>query len=348
MSLIRRVSPYGISAFLAGFLLMVGLASAADALRVLAWPGYADEDMVRAFEKRFNARVEVTIVSTDDALREKLAANRGGDFDVFAANTAEISRLVERDLIAPLDLSRMPRTREQLPRFRNLAAIPGITRDGLVFAVPYTYSEMGLIYARAGVKEIPASMAALWDPRYRGRVLAYDGSSHNFTLAALMLGIRNPFRLSDAEFKRVTEHLVALRRNALAFYSLPEESAELFRHDGGVLLFANYGAQQVKLLRDEGADIGYVIPKEGALAWLDCWAVTRGARDKRLAESWINYTLEKPVSTALTERQGLANTITATLAERDRKLIWLEPVEDAPRRASLWNRIMSGELPGKF
>lgn len=327
---------------------MASLASAAETLRVLAWPGYADADLVRAFEKRFNARVEVTIVSTDDALRDKLGANQGGDFDVFAANTAEISRFVDMDLIAPLDLSRLPRTREQLPRFRNLAAIPGITRNGRVYAIPYTYSEMGLIYDRAGVKEPPVSMAALWDPRYRGRVLAYDGSSHNFTLAALMLGIRNPFHLSDAEFKRVTEHLVALRRNALSFYSLPEESVELFRHDGGVLLFANYGAQQVKLLRDEGADIGYVIPREGALAWLDCWSVTRGGRNKRLAEAWINYTLEKPVSAALTDRQGLANTLFATAAERDRKLIWLEPVEDAPRRASLWNRIISGESPGRF
>jgi putative spermidine/putrescine transport system substrate-binding protein len=335
-------------ALLAGLLLMAGLASAADTLRILAWPGYADEDLVRAFEKRFNARVEVTIVSTDDALREKVSANGGGAFDVFAANTAEISRFAEMDLIAPLDLTKLPRTRDQLPRFRNLADIPGITRNGRAYAIPYTYSEMGLIYDRAGVKETPASMSALWDPRYRGQVVAYDGSSHNFTLAALMLGIRNPFHLNDAEFKRVTEHLITLRRNVLSFYSLPEESVELFRHDGGVLLFANYGSQQVKMLRDEGADIGYVIPKEGALAWLDCWAVTRGARNKDLAESWINYTLEKPVSTALTERQGLANTIIATPAERDRKLIWLEPVEDAPRRASLWTRIISGELPGKF
>ena len=327
---------------------MAGLARAAETLRVLAWPGYADEDLVKVFEKRFNARVEVTIVSTDEALREKLSASRGGDFDVFAANTAEISRFVDMDLVEPLAPARLPRTREQLPRFRNLAAIPGITRHGRVYAIPYTYSEMGLIYDRTGVAKTPVSMSALWDPRYRGRVLAYDGSSHNFTLAALMLGIRNPFRLNDAEFKRVTEHLIALRRNALAFYSLPEESVELFRHDGGVLLFANYGTQQVKLLRDAGADIGYIIPREGALAWLDCWAVTRGARNKRLAEAWINYTLEKPVSSALTDRQGLANTISTSLAERDRKLIWLEPVEDAPRRASLWSRIMSGELPGKF
>ena len=144
-------------------------------------------------------------------------------------------------------------------------------------------------------------------------------------------------------------HLIALRRNVLTFYTLPEESVELFRQNGAALLFANYGSQQVKLLRDAGVDVGYVIPSEGALAWLDCWAVSRGARNAQLAEQWINYALEPQVSGALTQRQGLANTIEASLLTRDTdKLIWLEPAEDDKRRASLWARIISGDTPGRF
>lgn len=348
MFYLPRIVIFQALALLAGLLCASGFAMAGGTLRVLAWPGYADDDLVKTFEKRHNVKVEVTLVSTDDALREKLTARPGADYDVFAANTAELQGYIDQDLVAPLDLANIPLTRTQLPRFRDLTAIPGITRDGRVYAIPYTYSEMGLIYSRAGIKETPASIAALWDPRYRGRVLLYDGSSHNFTLAAMSLGIANPFQLTDADYQRVTRHLIELRRNALAFYTLPEESAELFRHDGGVLLFANYGTQQVKLLRSAGADIGYAIPRQGTLAWLDCWAVLKGARDRKLAEAWINYTLEKPVSTALTERQGLDNTIVATTEERDRKLIWLRPVEDPLRRASLWSRIVSGELPEKF
>ncbi len=86
----------------------------------------------------------------------------------------------------------------------------------------------------------------------------------------------------------------------------------------------------------------------GALAWLDCWAVPKGARNKRLAEAWIDYTLEKPVSAILTERQGLANTLAGGAVESNHRLVWLRPVEDAPRRAALWNRILSGDPPGKF
>jgi putative spermidine/putrescine transport system substrate-binding protein len=235
-----------------------------------------------------------------------------------------------------------------LPRFRNLHDIPGITRSKQVYAIPYTYSEMGLIYNRKLVKETPTSMAAMWDPQYRGQVLAYDGSNHNFTLVAMLLGSKTPFQLQERSFKRSAEKLVDLRHNVLTFYSQPEEAVELFRENDVALVFANYGRQQVKQLQAAGADIGYVIPKEGALAWLDCWAVTRGTRNKRLAEAWINYTLEKPVSTALTERQGLDNTIQATPSEGSGKIIWLEPVEDALRRAALWSRIMSGDRPGRF
>jgi putative spermidine/putrescine transport system substrate-binding protein len=121
---------------------------------------------------------------------------------------------------------------------------------------------------------------------------------------------------------------------------------ELFRDHKAALLFANYGNQQVHELRKAGADIGYVIPREGALAWLDCWTVTRGAKNKALAEAWIDHMLDKSVGRALTERQGLANTVESSeIDERSHRIIWLEPVEDAVRRSLLWGRIVSGDRP---
>lgn len=114
-------------------------------------------------------------------------------------------------------------------------------------------------------------------------------------------------------------------------------------------MFANYGTQQVSMLKKAGADIGYVIPKEGALAWLDCWSMTRGAKDHKLAEAWINYMLETPVSHALIERQGLSNTLEAPVAVHETdKLLWLHSVENVAKRASLWDKIISGDTPGMF
>lgn len=316
-------------------------ASAAPTLRVLAWPGYADPDIVKRFEERYKVQVQVSVVSSDESLWERVNANGGSEVDVFAVNTAELKRYVDARLVVPLNLVNIPNTQTQLPRFRNLGAIPNVVREGRVYAVPYTYSEMGLIYDRKQVATPPDSISALWDPQYRGRVLAFDTSSHNFSIAALALGKPNPFRIDEASYPEVVRHLVALRRNVLTFYSLPEEAAELFRTQKVALLFANYGTQQVQQLKKAGADIGYVIPREGALAWLDCWTVTRGARDKGLAEAWINHMLERSVSLALTERQGLANTVVAG-QEPAGRILWLESVEDADKRAALWTQIISG------
>jgi putative spermidine/putrescine transport system substrate-binding protein len=203
-------------------------AHALETLRVLAWPGYADSDLVKAFEKRFDVNVEVSFVSSDEMLREKISANQGGDYDVFAANTAEMQHYISEKLVVPLQLFNIPNIEHQLPRFRNLQAIPSITRHMQVFAIPYTFSEMGLIYDRKQFRKPPTSMAAMWDPRYKGRVLAFDTSSHNFSIASLLLG-GSPFQIEEKQFSKVAEYLVELRRNVLTFYSMPEESVRLFR-----------------------------------------------------------------------------------------------------------------------
>jgi putative spermidine/putrescine transport system substrate-binding protein len=324
-------------------------ALAEEALRVLAWPGYADPDLVQTFEQRYNVKVEVTLISSDDAMWERLSTRQGGDFDVFAVNTAELQRYIDSGISIPLTPANIPNTAKQLPRFRDLSAIPGVTRKDAVYAIPYTYSEMGLIYDRKSFKTPPDSFASMWDKRFKGRVLAYQGSVHNFSLAAMVLGLESPFHIAGTDFSWVSRHLVELRRNVLSFYSQPEEAAELFMQNRIALLFANYGSQQVSMLQKAGADIGYVIPKEGALAWLDCWSLTRGAKNRKLAEAWINYMLEAPVSRALTERQGLPNTLEdPPTVHRADKIIWLEQVEDVARRASLWDRIISGDVPERF
>lgn len=333
---------------LAAYLGMPQSALAMETLRILAWPGYADADLVAIFEQRHGVHVEVTLVDNDDVLREKMAADQGAHFDVIAANTAEMVHYIDSGLIQPIDTQNIPNLRKQLPRFRPLSAIPGITRAGRVYAIPYTYSEMGLIYDRRRFQTAPSGYADLWNPRYTGQVLLFDGGTHNFSLAALALGL-DPFHIPPGARQQVLKKLLALRRNALAFYKLPEEATRLFREQSAALLFANYGNQQVKQLRDAGADIGYVVPRNGVLAWLDCWAVSRGARNKALAEAWIDYALEPAVSHALSARQGLANTLEATgAAHASGRVIWLQPVEDDAWRNRLWQRILSGERESRL
>ena len=319
-----------------------------ETLRVLAWPGYADPDVVKTFEQRTKSKVEVTVIDSDDVLWQKVSQGNAADFDVFAVNTAELQRYIRQGLVLPINTAALPNLSRQLPGFRNLDAIPGVVHEGKVFAIPYTYAEMGLIYDRQQIKDAPDSIAALWDPRYRGKVLVFNDGTHNFSLAAQALGISTPFLLGDQDWPAIVNQLIALRRNVLTFYAQPDESVDLFKSRRAALMLANYGSQQLQLMKAAGVDAAYVIPREGALAWLDCWTITRGVRNKALAEAWINYLLEEKPGEVLRTRQGLDNTTSPSPHHHaGDNLIWLEPVENVERRNSLWKRIMSGDRVSK-
>ena len=329
-------------------ILMAAGAHADGVLRVLAWPGYADADLVKVFEQRTGSKVEVTIIDSDDVMWQKVTRNQAGDFDVFAVNTSELQRYIKANLVVPVNTKSIPNTAKQLPRFRDLKGISGLVHGGKAHAIPYTYAEMGLIYDRKQLAEAPTSIRALWDPKYKGKVLLYNGGTHNFSLAAQYLGDATPFQIADTQWSAAVIQLIALRRNAMGFYSQPEESVELFKSGHAALMFANYGSQQFQLLKAAHVDVGYTVVKEGALAWLDCWAITRGSTNIALAEAWINYLLEAEPGNALLSRQGLANTTSESpyLRTQDR-LKWLEPVEDVDRRNALWDRILAGDRASK-
>lgn len=321
---------------------------AQQTLRVLTWPGYADPDLVKVFERQTGSKVEVTTIDSDEVMWQKLNKNKADDFDVFAVNTAELQRYIQSGLVVPVQAANIPNTTKQLPRFRDLKGIPGLVHGNKTYAIPYTYSEMGLIFDKQQVRPTPTSLRVLWEPRYRGKVLLYNGGTHNFSLAAQALGDTSPYQIANSEWPTAVEHLISLRRNAQGFYTQPEEALEMFKNGHTAIMFANYGSQQVQLLKKAGIDVGYVVPQEGALAWLDCWAITRGAKNAKLAEAWINYFLEAAPSDALLTRQGLANTTSESpyLRAQDR-ILWLEPVENVDRRAKLWERIVAGDRASK-
>ncbi|MEM5343543.1 extracellular solute-binding protein [Paraburkholderia azotifigens] len=335
--------------FLGCCMLVAHAPAAENVLRVLAWPGYADADVVKGFEDRYHAKVEVTLVDSDEALWDKMHQGTQPQFDVLAANTAEIQRYAHDNLLAPLDLASLPNTKRQLPRFRALSSIDGLTQHGAVYAIPFTYSTMGLIYDRKQVSVAPHSMNELWNPRYRGKVLDYNSAQHNFSFTALALGYPDPFQLNNAQIQTIARKLIDLRRNLLTYYNLPEEAAAFFVQHKVALMFGNYGTQQLELLRRAGADVGYVIPDEGVLAWLDCWSMTSAAANRPLALAWINYMLEPDVSRLLTQRQGLANTLTEPPESTGKShILWTEPVENIQKREALWSRIVSGDRPERF
>ena len=83
-------------------------ASAIQQLKVLAWDGYADADLVREFEQQHQVKVAVTLIYSDDELWSKITEAKNGDYDLLAVNTAELQRYIQKGLVRPIDIQKIP------------------------------------------------------------------------------------------------------------------------------------------------------------------------------------------------------------------------------------------------
>ena len=320
--------------------LKVTSARAAKELRVMAWQGYADDDWVKEFQEQSGATANVVFIGTDDEIWAKMKGSEGKDFDVFAVNTAQLQRYIDGGLTTPHDLSKIPNQKSVLPRFQDLSKVKGVMRDGKVHAIPFCFDSIGIIYDKDKVNPAPESFETFWDPQFKGKILAYDNGEHNFSFTALTLGIEDPFHLTDDQMMKIKEKLIALKGNVLSFYTTPDEALQLYKSNDIALIWANYGQQQVKSMKDAGANIGYVNPKEGALAWLDTWVMSSGVQDPDLAAAWVDFLLQKKIGEQLSQRTGFGNTVVETgSAGANDKLVWLDFVEDATKRSDQWNEI---------
>lgn len=314
--------------------------AAAEELRILSWQGYADEDWVKEFEQETGADVNVVFIGTDDEIWAKIKGSEGKDFDLFAVNTAQLQRYIDLGLTTPYDMDMLPNQKETLERFRDLAKVSGTMRDGKVYGIPFAFDTIGIIYDTEKVNTPPDSWDVFYNDEYKGRMLGYDNGEHNFSVTALDMGIKDPFHLTEEQLQAAKDKLIDMKHNLLSLYSTPDEALQLYQQNDVAIIWANYGQQQVKAMLDAGAPIEYINPKEGALAWLDTWAMTSGVKNKELAEKWVDFTLKKEISGALSERQGFGNTVVPypSAGEND-KIVWLETVENPTERADLWNEI---------
>jgi putrescine transport system substrate-binding protein len=78
-------------------------------------------------------------------------------------------------------------------------------------------------------------------------------------------------------------------------------------YSGDVLGAADAAAEAAEAAGKPVPDIRYVIPKEGAIRWVDVMAIPKDARHPQNAMAFINYILDPKVTAAITDAVGYAN-----------------------------------------
>lgn len=259
-------------------------AMAATRITVLNWQGYGTDEKwaLEAFTQKTGIEVVHDYFNSEAEMITKLATNPGA-YDVVLINSARIAQAAADGLIQPIDFAKIPNAAGLAPKLREHA---NLTYDGAVHGCAWVWGMNGL-GVREGAGE-PDSYAALADPKYLAKVALFDDSVTAIGLGALATGqdMNNP-----ADLGKVKTFLESIKPNLHNLWSSEDQWNKAFAANEFDLSIAWSGGS-VRSFRNGGLPVKFIVPKEGAIGWLDGLAVPSTSENVDAAYEFINYMID--------------------------------------------------------
>ncbi len=260
-------------------------------LSLLVWEGYADPLFVRDFEEKHHCKVSASYMGSSDELLAKLKGGSASNYDVISPSSDIATTVVKSGLAVPLDLSRIP-SYSQLSS--KLTSLPLVRNEGRVYGVPFTWGPNPLLYDTTAFLKPPSSWTMLWDPKYRGKISAWDELSTVY-MAAQVLGYDKPdpsalYNLTDEQLEKVKQKLLDLKPNIRKYWSTGGELINLFENHE--IVVAMGWPLMTNQLRKQNFPIGETIPAENTTGWIDHLMITTASEHKDLAYELLEYMVE--------------------------------------------------------
>jgi spermidine/putrescine transport system substrate-binding protein len=271
-------------------------------LRIITWADYVPADLIAAFKKETGIDVEVTL-SNNEEMISKLRATGGAGFDLAQPSQDRIaSAQVEFGIYKPIDL-----TKVKIDEFQP--ALLGIVKrntsvDGKQYGLPYLWGTDGLVVnsKRARV----ADYLDLCNPELKGKTAI---RLRRPVLMAFAFGTgKDPFALYgdtkaySALMDQVGATLIACKPNFKFFYDNKDQLLNGIR-SGEVVAAMMWDTGGWTLNRDN-PDIQFVVPRSGALGWLDTFALPARGKNDAAAYAWINFTMRPENAAMVTKSVG--------------------------------------------
>ena len=250
-----------------------------------AWQGHLEPQLLAEFTRQTGASVNPIGISDNVENLMRLKLGGAGAFDLMQADGLWCRKFYEAGLIEPIDLAEIPSAKKNL--FNEFVSLPGLTVDGKVLQVNWGWSPWILAYNKKNVNPAPDSWQALWDPRYKGKVIMYAGS-RPFIIAALLLGFP-PWDMNAEQLGKAVSLLLELKDNLLKFNNETTEVQNLLRSESAWIALEASPGRVTRIQEEGGPEIGWVIPKEGTFGWVDGDMLVKGSENRASALALLDF-----------------------------------------------------------
>ncbi|MBA3530375.1 MAG: spermidine/putrescine ABC transporter substrate-binding protein [Ardenticatenales bacterium] len=263
-------------------------------LSVYMWSEELVPEVLEGFEALYGIEVRSDTYTSNEEMIERLSQGDTG-YDVVFPSDYAVQQMVGEGMLERLD-------KENIPNRENLTTVLAYYYDpSNEYSMPFQWGTTGIAYNSKYVDPPPDSWAVLFDPAiagaYAGKISMLDDSREVLGAALLYLGYS--VNDTDPTHLAAARALVESQQPLLAGYDSEHFSRTLVNED--VYLAQAWGGQ-VALAASQNDAIRYVIPKEGAIIWMDNMAIPKGAPFKCTAELFINYLLQPEIAAQVSSK----------------------------------------------
>jgi spermidine/putrescine transport system substrate-binding protein len=264
------------------------------------WADYIYKKDVAAFEDKFGVQVEITTFNNMEEGIQKLS-NGQVQPDVFVPTPGYLRRLVQNDLLQPLQHELVPNVKNVWPSYTN----PGPYYDlGWNYTVPYTIYTWGVAYRRDRVSDDEAAAQgwnALWNKDYAGEISLYDSYGDTIAVAILRDGSLDVNSCDEATITAAKEAILQTVNDNQARLTINGVYAKLPQGDYTVAesWSGDIVGAQWYLGKDTPLSVlGYWRPENGkTMIGNDLLAIPKSSKNPRLAHEFINFFLDDKIAT---------------------------------------------------
>lgn len=290
-------------------------------LNVYNWSDYVAPDTIKQFEQKTGIKVNYDVYSENETLETKLSAGKSGYDVVFPSARPFAQRQVKAGFYASLPKDKLSNWSHLDPAI--LAGLEDVD-PGNAHVVPYMWGTTGLGINVAKVKQALGekapldSWALLFDPANAAKlakcgISVLDDDQETFGAALIWLG-RDPNAGSADEIEAVSKVYAAIRPHIRTFNNAEYKDAlangdvcVAMGYSGDIGQARDVAAEAAEAAGRQAPDIRYVIPREGAMRWIDVIAIPADAPHPGNAALFIDYLLEPAVIAAISDSVGYAN-----------------------------------------
>ncbi|SIT90160.1 putrescine transport system substrate-binding protein [Yoonia rosea] len=272
----------------------------AQEVRVYNWSDYIDEELLTKFEEETGFELIYDVFDSNEVLETKLLAG-GSGYDVVVPSATFLQRQIAAGAFQPLDKS-------QLSNIGNLwdvvSARTNTYDPGGEYSINYMWGTTGLgvnvgeVTARLGEDAPINSLSLVFDPANMEKladcgVHFLDAPTEMVPAALQYLG-EDPDAKDDESLAKAEAVLAAVRPYVQKYHSSEYISAlangdicVAFGWSGDILQSRDRAAEA-----DNGIEIAYNAPVEGALMWFDQMAIPVDAPNPEGAHAFLNFILD--------------------------------------------------------